>query len=131
MIDNGFLLCSPDPVRLLLTFGASTSIQEKTHENTALHWAIQAKNSTALTLLLKRNASLDILNNEGETAFSLIKKLSNNKSDWIGGLAMDCVKEQTEPKKTGRWEDLKQNKVNRNCSPLNYETQFGFNTIPS
>jgi len=94
-----------------LTFGADTFIQEKIHHNTALHWAIHSKNSTALTLLLKKGASLDLANNEGETPFSLIKKLNMSKADWIGRQAMGCVKEKTEPKKSGRWEDLKQNKV--------------------
>lgn len=43
-----------DPVRLLLTLGASSNIADHTHGNTALHWAILARNHTAIsTLVLK------------------------------------------------------------------------------
>lgn len=43
-----------DPVRLLLTLGANPSMVDHTHGNTALHWAILARNATAIsTLILK------------------------------------------------------------------------------
>lgn len=43
-----------DPVRLLLTLGANPSVADHTHGNTALHWAILARNHTAInTLILK------------------------------------------------------------------------------
>lgn len=43
-----------DPVRLLLTLGANASMVDHTHGNTALHWAILARNATAIsTLILK------------------------------------------------------------------------------
>lgn len=57
-----------DPVRLLLTLGASPSVVDHTHGNTALHWAILARNVTAINTLtikvgyarVKRNKILKI-----------------------------------------------------------------------
>lgn len=40
-----------DPVRLLLTLGASPNLVDHTHGNTALHWAILARNVTAINTL--------------------------------------------------------------------------------
>jgi ankyrin repeat protein len=54
--------CSLDPTRLLLTFGACTTTQDKLHGNTALHWAILAQNHTAVSTLIMQGASLDITN---------------------------------------------------------------------
>lgn len=54
--------CSLDPTRLLLTFGACTTTQDKLHGNTALHWAILAQNHTAVSTLVMQGASLDITN---------------------------------------------------------------------
>lgn len=43
-----------DPVRLLITLGANPSSIDHTHGNTPLHWAILARNHTAIsTLVLK------------------------------------------------------------------------------
>lgn len=43
-----------DPVRLLLTLEAGISVVDHTHGNTALHWAILARNASAVsTLILK------------------------------------------------------------------------------
>lgn len=53
---------SQDPTRLLLTFGASTSAQDKVHGNSALHCAVHAKNHTAVATLIEHGASLDIPN---------------------------------------------------------------------
>lgn len=57
-----FCIFSLDPTRLLLTFGASTTVQDKYQQNTALHWAILSKNHTAVTTLVMHGASLDISN---------------------------------------------------------------------
>lgn len=57
-----FCIFSLDPTRLLLTFGASTTVQDKYQQNTALHWAILTKNHTAVTTLVMHGASLDISN---------------------------------------------------------------------
>jgi len=59
--------CSLDPTRLLLTFGACTTTQDKLHGNTALHWAILAQNHTAVSTLVMHGASLDIANAQVRT----------------------------------------------------------------
>lgn len=41
-----------DPVRLLLTLGANCSLADNTHGNTALHWAILARNTTTISTLI-------------------------------------------------------------------------------
>lgn len=41
-----------DPTRLLLTLGASTWPADRSHGNTALHWAILARNTTAISTLI-------------------------------------------------------------------------------
>lgn len=50
-------------MRLLLTFGASTNITDRLHGNTAMHWAVQAKNHVAVGVLLNNGARVDIANN--------------------------------------------------------------------
>lgn len=48
-----------DPVRLLLTLGANPSMIDHSHGNTALHWAILARNATAIsTLIFKVRANI-------------------------------------------------------------------------
>lgn len=41
-----------DPTRLLLTLGASPGLADSTHGNTALHWAILARNTLAINTLV-------------------------------------------------------------------------------
>lgn len=43
---------SVDPCRLLLSLGASPNPQDNSHGNTALHWAILARNTTAICTLI-------------------------------------------------------------------------------
>lgn len=66
-LSNQFVtlcLCfSLDPTRMLVNFGASTVVQDNFHGNTALHWAIVARNSTAVTTLAINGANLGIRNN--------------------------------------------------------------------
>lgn len=50
-----------DPTRLLISLGASVIIQDN-NGNTALHWAVDARNVSAISLLLDKNASLDVEN---------------------------------------------------------------------
>lgn len=44
-------VCSLDPTRLLLTLGASVNVTDQ-QGNTALHWAILARNTTAISTLI-------------------------------------------------------------------------------
>lgn len=63
-----FILChSLDPTRMLITLGASTAVQDNFHGNTALHWAIIARNSTAVSTLTTNGANLGIRNNAVST----------------------------------------------------------------
>jgi len=79
-------------VRLLLTLGANPAMVDYTHGNTALHWAILARNATAIsTLVLKSKASLDVPNLRGETPLSMLE--SQTGAIWIGAKVMDRVKE--------------------------------------
>lgn len=47
-----------DPVRLLLTLGANSSLLDHTHGNTALHWAILARNTVAIATLVLKVSSI-------------------------------------------------------------------------
>lgn len=48
---------------MLITLGASTVVQDNFHGNTALHWAIVARNSTAVSTLTTNGANLGVRNN--------------------------------------------------------------------
>ncbi|GLV35160.1 Huntingtin-interacting protein 14 [Carabus blaptoides fortunei] len=83
---------SLDPTRLLLTLGASTGLTDNTQGNTALHWAILARNSTAIsTLILQAQASLDIPNNRGDTPLSMLQNYLGER--WIGAKVVEKVRE--------------------------------------
>ena len=65
MIFNSFFICfSLDPTRLLLTFGASTAMQDTVKGNTALHYAIETHNILAVSSLVISGANLDIANKQ-------------------------------------------------------------------
>uniref|UniRef100_A0A1Y1KH18 Palmitoyltransferase n=3 Tax=Photinus pyralis TaxID=7054 RepID=A0A1Y1KH18_PHOPY len=85
-------VCSLDPTRLLLTLGASTKLTDSTQGNTALHWAILSRNTTAIsTLIIQSNASLDIPNHRGDTPLALLQNCSG--SVWIGAKVGDRIRE--------------------------------------
>ncbi|XP_037933783.1 palmitoyltransferase Hip14 [Teleopsis dalmanni] len=87
-------VCALDPVRLLLTLGANPAMVDYTHGNTALHWAILARNATAIsTLVLKSKASLEVPNLRGETPSSMLE--TQTGAIWIGAKVMDRVKESS------------------------------------
>lgn len=63
-----------------------------THGNTALHWAILARNSTAIsTLVLKSKASLDVPNLRGETPLTMLEAQAG--AVWIGTKVMERVRD--------------------------------------
>ncbi|XP_068627576.1 palmitoyltransferase Hip14 [Battus philenor] len=85
-------VCSVDPARLLLTLGASTNPVDNSHGNTALHWAILARNTTAIsTLILYGNANLDIPNLRGATPLAMLQAGADTL--WVGSKVSDRVKE--------------------------------------
>ncbi|XP_053683911.1 palmitoyltransferase Hip14 isoform X1 [Sabethes cyaneus] len=84
-----------DPVRLLLTLGANPSLADHTHGNTALHWAILARNATAVsTLILKGKSSLEIPNLRGDTPLTMLQP--HLGSIWIGSKVSEKVRELTQ-----------------------------------
>lgn len=83
-----------DPARLLLTLGASTQPADRSHGNTALHWAVLARNTTAIsTLILYGNASLDVPNLRGVTPLAMLE--SSADSLWVGSKVSDKIKEHS------------------------------------
>jgi ankyrin repeat protein len=69
-----------DPTRLLLTLGASHKVTDSKQGNTALHWAVQAKNLTAVTLLLEAGADVDVKNAADDSPLTLARK---SQSPWL------------------------------------------------
>lgn len=84
---------SLDPTRLLLTFGACTTVQDKYKQNTALHWAILSKNHTAVSTLVMQGASLDIANAQGKTPYSML--VNDKCAPWAGKKVMEKVMEHS------------------------------------
>ncbi|XP_014218874.1 palmitoyltransferase Hip14 isoform X3 [Copidosoma floridanum] len=69
---SAYNIKSLDPTRLLLVLGASHSLTDNIYGNTALHWAIIAKNNSAIKTLVHYGASLDIPNFKNETPMLLL-----------------------------------------------------------
>ncbi|XP_052737938.1 palmitoyltransferase Hip14 [Bicyclus anynana] len=81
-----------DPARLLLTLGASPQPADRAHGNTALHWAVLARNATAVsTLVLYGNASLDVPNLRGVTPLAMLQ--AHADALWVGAKVADRVRE--------------------------------------
>lgn len=64
---------------MLVTLGASTVVQDNFHGNTALHWAIIARNSTAVTTLAINGANLGVRNN----AVSILRVIAVIIQCWL------------------------------------------------
>lgn len=85
-------VCTLDPTRLLLTLGANTNITDQTQGNTALHWAIFARNACAIsTLILQSQASLNIPNHRGDTPLSVLQTQLGQV--WIGTKVAEKIRE--------------------------------------
>jgi len=74
---------SLDPVRLLVTLGSSLTLTDHVQGNTALHWAIQAKNSTGTSILVNKSvASGSVIfsqaNLAGETPACVLARVSKS-----------------------------------------------------
>ncbi|XP_063980286.1 palmitoyltransferase Hip14 isoform X1 [Diachasmimorpha longicaudata] len=84
---------SLDPTRLLLMLGASHSLTDNLHGNTALHWAIVAKNNTAISTLVRQGAALDVPNFQNETPMTLLGP--HIGAAWLGpGISTEIVEKQ-------------------------------------
>lgn len=68
-----------DPTRLLMTFGATINKQDKFHGNSALHWACQTGNHTAVKMLLEAGADLNLKNAQGQTALDVALSAKNSE----------------------------------------------------
>ncbi|XP_033121376.1 palmitoyltransferase ZDHHC17-like [Anneissia japonica] len=66
-----FRVFAVDPVRILLTLGASVNLQDKRFQHTALHWAAAVGNGAAVGALLRANADTYIENVKGETCLKI------------------------------------------------------------
>ncbi|KAL0268773.1 UNVERIFIED_CONTAM: hypothetical protein PYX00_010589 [Menopon gallinae] len=88
---SAYKVTSLDPTRLLLTLGACSGAQDKFHGNTALHWAIQARNHVAVNTLIMSGADLHIPNNQGVTPCNMI--LKDKVPQWIGSKVLEKVRE--------------------------------------
>ncbi|XP_050435792.1 palmitoyltransferase Hip14 [Adelges cooleyi] len=85
-----------DPTKLLITLGASMSVQDDIHRNTPLQWALVSRNPTAISILVKRGSPLNIRNSVGYTA---LQWLNESRSEvWIGLETMKKVDEKLKPK---------------------------------
>lgn len=88
-------IMSLDPVRLLLTLGANPNLQDLTHGNTALHWAILARNPRAIySLVIKGKANLDIRNQRGDSSLQLLQQHITAK--WIHYEVVERIKDATQ-----------------------------------
>lgn len=81
-----------DPTRLLLVLGASHSLTDNLHGNTALHWAIISKNNTAISTLVRHGADLDVPNFQNETPMTLLGP--HIGAAWLGHKISHDIKEK-------------------------------------
>lgn len=77
---SSYRVAKVDPTRLLLTLGSSHKIVDYKHKNTALHWAVYAKNLTAITLLLDAKADVEVLNAADESPLDMARK---HQAPWL------------------------------------------------
>lgn len=89
---SAYKVNSLDPTRLLLTLGASHSLADNLHGNTALHWAIIAENSTAISTLVHHGASLDVPNIRDETPMTLLGR--HIGAAWLGHKLSQEIREK-------------------------------------
>ncbi|XP_006817985.1 palmitoyltransferase ZDHHC17-like [Saccoglossus kowalevskii] len=66
-----------DPARLLIKMGASVNLQDKVHQNTALHWAIMSGNANVMPLLLQNGTDTYIENSKGEDVLKMAASKKN------------------------------------------------------
>uniref|UniRef100_A0A8C5PRS2 Palmitoyltransferase n=1 Tax=Leptobrachium leishanense TaxID=445787 RepID=A0A8C5PRS2_9ANUR len=66
-----------EPTSFLLKLNPSIHAVDKLERNTALHWAVKSGNVNAADLLLEAGASLDALNDKGETPLDTARQSGN------------------------------------------------------
>lgn len=85
-----------DPTKLLISLGASMSVQDDVHRNTPLHWALISRNPTAISILVTKGSPLTIKNSIGCTALNLINE--SRSEIWIGLNTLKIVDDKMKPK---------------------------------
>ncbi|KAK0090909.1 hypothetical protein PV325_000075 [Microctonus aethiopoides] len=90
---SAYKVNSLDPTRLLLVLGANHSLTDIIHCNTALHWAIIARNNTAIYTLVHHGASLDVPNFQDETPMTLLGP--HIGAAWLGPKISQEIKEKS------------------------------------
>ncbi|KAK0162418.1 hypothetical protein PV327_006195 [Microctonus hyperodae] len=90
---SAYKVNSLDPTRLLLILGANHSLTDIIHCNTALHWAIIARNNTAIYTLVHHGASLDVPNFKDETPMTLLGP--HIGAAWLGPKISQEIKEKS------------------------------------
>lgn len=99
---SSWKILSLDPVRLLLTLGANPNLQDLTHGNTALHWAIMARNPRAIyTLIFKGKANLDVCNQRGDTPLQLLQQ--HISARWIHYEVLAKIKDVTQQRSNANY----------------------------
>jgi len=81
---------SLDPVRLLVTLGSSLTMADSVQGNTALHWALTARNSTGASFIVNKGHStgssvLTQANSSGETPACVLDRVSRSSVGSGGG----------------------------------------------
>lgn len=74
-------LSSPDPTRLILTFGAKVNARDKVNGNTALHWACTSGNHAVTKLLLDAGADMSLMNARVSIYINYIAHRRNIKNE--------------------------------------------------
>lgn len=87
---SSYRVSKVDPTRLLLTLGSSLKAADYKLKNTALHWAVYARNLTAMTLLLDAKADVEVLNANNESPLDMARK---HQSPWLINMLEAHVKE--------------------------------------
>ena len=80
---SAYRCTNPEPTRVLLTLGASSSMQDFVQGNTAAHWACLAKNYAAIATLVSRApGSLSLSNSNRDRPIDIIDRYAGlNKKD--------------------------------------------------
>ena len=72
---SAYRCTNPEPTRVLLTLGASSSMQDFVQGNTAAHWACLAKNYAAIATLVSRApGSLSVSNSNRDRPIDIIDR---------------------------------------------------------
>lgn len=87
---------SLNPTNLLISLGASMSMQDDVHRNTPLHWALISRNPTAISILVTRGSPLNIKNSIGCTALNLVHE--SKTEFWIGLDTLNIIDQKMKPK---------------------------------